>query len=484
MRLVKWLSVVGLALSMSVVPNAMPASAVSQVCEVWTVGSSQSISIIDVDTSAVTSLFVGPGGHDSVAFSRSGDAAYITSGAGVRRVDTATREVASLNATASAGIVSSPTDDVLYVHDTLNDEYFRLDSVTGSAIAGTINSGRSPYYMVPSADGSKVYGALYNSGGPTQVEVIDTATFTSTLHSLEVVAADFSQPWGVAVSQDGGTLYVGARLSGKLRVLDTSNMSITATVSAMGSIADLALVPDGSKLLATDTAANVVRVVDTATLQVVATIGVGAGPFAIAVDSTGTYAYTANFNQNTVSKIDLSSNTVVESIPVQDFPQNIGINCRAVAQQAPAPSVPPVPILRVTMDPNGGVCTDGSKTYDEKWTSVFLGYRYLPGEDDCVGDGLVFTGWAPASAPTDPLDLPMLVDPSDGKMRAFVAANYDLVAMWFEPEVEEVLEDLSGTAPGTFVGGPDRRTLEGGGVVIGYYIPPGIVFGPWALPPN
>ena len=78
----------------------------------------------------------------------------------------------------------------------------------------------------------------------------------------------------------------------------------------------------------------------------------------------------------------------------------------------------------------------------------------------------------------------MLVDPSDGKKRAFVAANYDLVAMWFEPEVEEVLEDLSGTAPGTFVGGPDRRTLEGGGVVIGYYIPPGIVFGPWALPPN
>jgi hypothetical protein len=35
-----------------------------------------------------------------------------------------------------------------------------------------------------------------------------------------------------------------------------------------------------------------------------------------------------------------------------------------------------------------------------------------------------------------------------------------------------------GTAPGTIVGGPDRRLPNGGGVVDGIYIPPGTIFGP------
>lgn len=70
----------------------------------------------------------------------------------------------------------------------------------------------------------------------------------------------------------------------------------------------------------------------------------------------------------------------------------------------------------------------------------------------------------------------MLVDPTDGVKRYFVAANHSLVALWVKTTDE--LQDLMGTAPGAFVGGPDRRTREGGGVVDGYYIPPGTRFGP------
>lgn len=43
-------------------------------------------------------------------------------------------------------------------------------------------------------------------------------------------------------------------------------------------------------------------------------------------------------------------------------------------------------------------------------------------------------------------------------------------------------DNLSGTAPGAKVGGPDRATAEGGAVVDGFYIPPG-TFGPAPTPP-
>lgn len=134
---------------------------------------------------------------------------------------------------------------------------------------------------------------------------------------------------------------------------------------------------------------------------------------------------------------------------------------------------------KVSMDPADGECVDGTTSHSTEWTSVFVGYRYLPGEDDCDRDGFDFNGWADVASPGVALRLPLLIDPTDGKKRWFVAANHSLIAVWTPQEDE--LDDLSGTAPGSFVGGADRRTREGGGVVDGYYIPPGTQFGPWML---
>ncbi len=144
-----------------------------------------------------------------------------------------------------------------------------------------------------------------------------------------------------------------------------------------------------------------------------------------------------------------------------------------------APVVAVTPIWRVGLDPNGGACADGDRRHDDEWTSVFVGYRYLPGAVECERDGFEFSGWADVELPDEVVDLPILADPTDGAKRAFLAANADLIAVWKEVEVE--LDDLTGTAPGAFVGGPDRRTREGGGVVEGYYIPPNTLFGLWML---
>jgi hypothetical protein len=107
------------------------------------------------------------------------------------------------------------------------------------------------------------------------------------------------------------------------------------------------------------------------------------------------------------------------------------------------------------MDPVGGVCSDGAVARTAAWTSVFVGYRYLPGAAECARDGFAFDGWAYESSPTEVAPLPMLTDPSDGKKRAFAAGNLDLVAVWTAlptaPSVFVALDGFFCTNCGVFV---------------------------------
>jgi uncharacterized repeat protein (TIGR02543 family) len=93
------------------------------------------------------------------------------------------------------------------------------------------------------------------------------------------------------------------------------------------------------------------------------------------------------------------------------------------------PSLPVTPVWRVTLDPNAGTCVDSTER-TEPWTSVFVGYRYLPNATDCTRPGYTFTGWATTTDPGTSVTLPNLVDPSDNQRRAFLAANANLIAMW------------------------------------------------------
>jgi hypothetical protein len=87
------------------------------------------------------------------------------------------------------------------------------------------------------------------------------------------------------------------------------------------------------------------------------------------------------------------------------------------------------PIFRVTLNANGGSCVDGANRTGQ-WTTVFVGYRYLPVDSDCTRPGHVLAGWADVSNPDVSRTFPVLVDPTDGIRRSFIAENADLVAVW------------------------------------------------------
>lgn len=135
---------------------------------------------------------------------------------------------------------------------------------------------------------------------------------------------------------------------------------------------------------------------------------------------------------------------------------------------------PVVNAIRVDLDPRGGTCRVDKTKLTEPTRYVYLGYAYVPGPTDCTRPGHRLVGWAERAKPTELANLPLLFDPVDRVERFFVARNIDLLALWQEAPTE--LDDFTGTPGGTFVGGVDRRTREGGGVVDGYYIPPGTRF--------
>jgi len=88
-----------------------------------------------------------------------------------------------------------------------------------------------------------------------------------------------------------------------------------------------------------------------------------------------------------------------------------------------------VPLIRVTLDPNGGICRDETERSDV-WTKSILGVGFIPGSIDCTRRGFALAGWADSKSPTTVSVLPLLIDPSDGAQRYCVAENLDLIAVW------------------------------------------------------
>ena len=480
-RLVSVLVVTG-ALTVAGIPAGPAAFAIpapTPICQVWvTSRMSSQPTIIDGATSQTSTLDIGDTSWN-VAMTPDGSKVYIaTDNAGIKMIDIASNYQLSTINRASFVVATSPDGSKMYTTDWSPGVVHEYDTATDTATGRSANTDINPTDMTVSPNGDFIYVANYNSG-PATVTKIDMSTFTATDHQVDPGGA---QPAGVVVSPDGSKLYVVLYGAGAVKEIRTSDMLVQQTTAVAMNSRDVAINSAGSKIYVTSAFANHVVEIDTTTFTITATIPVGSVPQKLVISPDDRFLFVSNQGNDTVSKIDLSTNTVVETIAVNTQPYGIAIGPAHCTTVAPQVAAPVVPIWRATMDPAGGVCADGGVTREAEWTSVFVGYRYLPGASDCEREGYSFAGWADADEPDTPLTLPLLVDPADGEKRWFVAADHSLVAVWAKvEEAPELPEDLSGTAPGSFVGGPDRRTAEGGGVVDGYYIPPRTQFGPWML---
>lgn len=175
-------------------------------------------------------------------------------------------------------------------------------------------AGIVPQALVASPDGKRVYVA----GGAGGVIVLDAATI-AVLDTIPAAAGGGAQenPNGIAISPDGGTLYVSDnKAGGDLSVIDIRGQQVThrITMAANAMPLGIALHPDGQTLYlavadTTGSGQDVVKIFDTTTWAETS-FPVGGRPTGIAVRPDGGMVFVANQTGNLVNYYNTSSGQV------------------------------------------------------------------------------------------------------------------------------------------------------------------------------
>ena len=150
------------------------------------------------------------------------------------------------------------------------------------------------------------------------VSVIDTGA-GAVVATVPVAAG----PHGMAITQDGRTVYVSGDGSSSLDVIDTATDKVVKTINVGKAPNGVALTPDNRLLLVTVYGENRLAFIDTSTQSVVATMAVP-NPHTVAISPDGKLAYVTvqepgHFG---LALIDLATRSVVRTVALDKTPRD------------------------------------------------------------------------------------------------------------------------------------------------------------------
>ncbi len=199
-------------------------------------------------------------------------------------------------------------------------------------------------------------------------------------------------PAGLAISADGGALYVADDFDNTLSVIDLATghetrvalSDQTCTIGPWGDTSNntgcefpyaVALSHDGSKVYVSDWGQNTVDVVDTATNTLTGKVTVGEHPSALALNPTTDALYVSNQDSDSISTIDTSTDTVTQTLPLAPY------------RDAP-----------VGTNPDGvGVSADGAHLFVANSGDNDVAQLRIGAGGRLSVQGLIPTGWYPSA---------------------------------------------------------------------------------------
>ena len=246
------------------------------------------------------------------------------------------RQVIRLIPVGQSSVLASPhyvklSPDNKYFYITLIQEgYIEKYNVSDYAQAGRMQAGQSPAHIEISPDG--LYGYVTNfesSGAVTTTRKFNTASMTVTDVFSE---PRMTGPHGMALTQDGNTLYVTSEIGEYIFKINTNNFyasdstyikaPIDPSVPPSGNGTrnfrpyQALLSPDESLLFVSCRGSNEVRIYNTSDLTQVNAISLGSNAFPLLMKFTGDgkYLFVCDRNSNSVSIIDRAAQTLVTTI--------------------------------------------------------------------------------------------------------------------------------------------------------------------------
>jgi LPXTG-motif cell wall-anchored protein len=368
-------------------------------CQVWVSSlGSANFTIVDSWTSAPSTLTLS--GNPSIAdftFNRAGTKIFVSTNNGLRMIDLATYGVSTiasgiygLGQGDFGAIAASPTADLVIAttNQAVNSvyAYATLNSNTGVVVGTSSLTGRSADVVFdPSGNAYAADFVLQAANPPGRIDKIDVATRTiSAFNNFNLAYwEEYSTAAIAAPAGQTPILFVGSNQNTNisndyfLRAVDTSNLTVLATVTLPSSPSGMAVSALGDRLFVSQFGNDEVTVFDTVTRNVVTQIQVGDGPSGMAVTPDGRFLYVVNSMGDTLSKIDLTTFTVVETIGVNSYPSRVAIGpagCVSVEPAAtPTTSVAPATSVVAPLPTTGSDAEDGSSATIGIFLVVFGG---------------------------------------------------------------------------------------------------------------
>jgi len=126
--------------------------------------------------------------------------------------------------------------------------------------------------------------------------------------------ARYPKPIEIAMSSDGGTLYVVCEGTDELAVVDARSGSVLRRIAVGRVPKGVALSPDGRRAYVVNSWSDDVSEIDLASFKVVRTLRTGFEPTSAITDRPGAFLYTANRISNDVSVIDLKTGAEIKRL--------------------------------------------------------------------------------------------------------------------------------------------------------------------------
>ena len=155
------------------------------------------------------------------------------------------------------------------------------------------------------------------AGGSSGIQVLDIGV-DGTLTTGDSISIVDAKPSGLALSEDGQTLWTGDFYVPFLYEIDLDSQQLTRTIELSCETWDLALVPGRDELYVSDLNSETIAVVDLAAGTEVATIEAPTSPAGLAVTPDGSRVFAAVSNGDVVMVIDTAQRAIVEELTITE----------------------------------------------------------------------------------------------------------------------------------------------------------------------
>jgi YVTN family beta-propeller protein len=139
-------------------------------------------------------------------------------------------------------------------------------------------------------------------------------------------APRYKTPLNMALSPDGGELYVACEASHAIIVVDVKMLKKVAEIEVGHHPTDVTFAPDGARAYVSNRLDDTVSVIDVSSRKVIATLAVGDEPHGVLTDASGKQLYVLNTSSDSISVIDTVKLIEIKRLSASRSPWSLSLS--------------------------------------------------------------------------------------------------------------------------------------------------------------